>query len=40
MIETFARLTASENKVQGTGNVELSQSTQEYLDAIWAAANS
>jgi predicted dehydrogenase len=40
MIETFARLTASANKVRGTGNVEQSLTTQKYLDAIWAAANS
>jgi predicted dehydrogenase len=40
MIEDFAELAASEDMARRTAYAEASLKTQEYLDAIWAAANS
>jgi predicted dehydrogenase len=39
MVETFAELAASGDVTQRAGYVEASLKTQEYLDALWTAAN-
>jgi hypothetical protein len=39
MIEDFAELAASENAATRAGYAAASLKTQEYLDALWAAAS-
>jgi hypothetical protein len=39
MIDDFAELVATGNAIQRSAWAEASQKTQQYLDAIWAAAN-
>jgi len=39
MIDDFAELVATGNAIERSACAEASQKTQQFLDAVWAAAN-